>query len=138
MPDDLSERLECASYTHARRHPIVIGQIAGWSPPFQLTITQIGVLILGFLLLFRTWGLWAGFLPRQMAVLVSIGVPCVAAWLVRQVRVEGRSIARAGVGFLSLLLSPSAGANGGRRHQLGRAADLRNNAVYLHHGNQTR
>ena len=43
--EDDDQSIQCATYTHARRHPMVLGSIGGWSPPFQLTMTQLGVLL---------------------------------------------------------------------------------------------
>jgi hypothetical protein len=111
---DDDQRLSCATYTHARRHPMVLGRIAGWTPPFQLTISQIGVLLASFLGLVWTWDLWARWLPGGMATAVVLGVPSAAAWAARRARVEGRSLPRAAVGFAQLLSTPRDGVAGGR------------------------
>lgn len=112
MPEDRFVR--CASYTHARRHPMVLGRIAGWAPPFQLTITQVLVVLVSFVGLTWTWGLWAPHLPTTLSFLVAAGVPVAAAWTVRHVRVEGRSIARTALGYATLLSAPRTGRVGGR------------------------
>lgn len=111
---DEQERLACASYTHARRHPMVLGRIAGWTPPFQLTISQIAVLIISFLGLMWSWGLWARWLPGGLATMVVLAVPSSAAWAARRARVEGRSLPRAAVGFAQILSGPRQGVVGGR------------------------
>jgi hypothetical protein len=108
------EEVSCASYTHARRHPMVLGRIGGWAPPFQLSVTQIAVLLGAFGLLHWTWPLWATHVGANMAALLAVGVPSVAAWAVRRVRVEGRSLPRAALGWLALWSAPAGGQIGGR------------------------
>ena len=117
MQDD---HIVCASYTHARRHPMVLGRIAGWTPPFQLTVTQIGVLLAGFALVTWTWRWWGPVLPDTTALLVAVGTPVGAAWAVRRVRVEGRSLPRAALGWVLLLCGSSTGTVGGRPARDGR------------------
>lgn len=110
----MSDRIACASYTHARRHPMVLGRIAGWTPPFQLSITQICVLFTSVGVMARTWALWAPVLPDTVALLIAAGVPVALTWSVRRVRVEGRSLPRTLVGWLSLWSSPTCGVVRGR------------------------
>jgi conjugation transfer TcpE-like protein len=131
MADNHVDRMECHTYTHARRHPIVIGQIGGWSPPFQLTLAQIGVLFVVFLFELKTWRWWGTLLPKAMGVVVALALPVAAAWLLRRVRLEGRSVARAAVGGLAFLLTPATGLVGGRRHRTSPASDLRRARVFV-------
>lgn len=109
-----AEPIVCATYTHARRHPMVLGRIAGWTPPFQLTVTQLGVLVGSFLMLVWTWDLWSTVLPGSLATMLVLGAPMSLAWAVRRVKVEGRSIARAGLGFAMLWSAPASGVVSGR------------------------
>src|SRR5688572_19420529 len=95
MQRDDASPITCATYTHARRHPMVLGRIAGWTPPFQLTISQLAVLLVMFLVLVWTWHLWGPLVPGSSGVLVVVGVPSGAAWAARRARVEGRSLPRA-------------------------------------------
>ena len=118
MRDD--GRLQCASYTHARRHPMVLGRIAGWAPPFQLTITQVLVVLATFMLVTWSWSLWAPHLPATISYLGAAGAPVAAAWVVRHVRLEGRSLARTALGYLTLLTMPRAGRVAGRPLRIGR------------------
>ena len=104
----------CSSYTHARRHPMVLGRIAGWTPPFQLSVTQLAVLVGGFLALNVTRPLWAPLTPGSAGGVVLIGGPSLAAWMVRRVRVEGRTLPRATLGWLTLWCLPRSGRCGGR------------------------
>lgn len=113
MPEE-ADRVDCASYTHARRHPMVLGQIAGWAPPFQLSVTQIVVLLVTFAGVTWTWSAWAPLLPDTVALMTAAGVPAGAAWVVRRVRVEGRSLPRFAMGLVGLWCAPRAGGVGGR------------------------
>jgi hypothetical protein len=114
VTDDRVEPLTCATYTHARRHPMVLGQIGGWTPPFQLTLPQVGVLIVGYVLELQTWRWWGPYLPRVAAIGVAVGLPCVLAFAARRARVEGRSLPRTVVGWLMLMWVPRGGQAVGR------------------------
>jgi hypothetical protein len=103
MPDEAGiSQIHCATYTHARRHPMVLGRIAGWTPPFQLSLTQIGVLLVSFWAMVQSWRWWAPALPSTLALIIGAGVPIGLTWAVRRVRVEGRSLPRAALGWLTL------------------------------------
>jgi hypothetical protein len=131
MADDPGERLTCATYTHARRHPMVIGQIAGWTPPFQLTPTQIAVLLVSVLVESQTWQWWGPHLPRGAAVLIAIGLPCLLTWLVRRGRLEGRSVVRTTAGWLQLWGRPRGGRVGGRGYRPARPHLLPSAPVFV-------
>jgi hypothetical protein len=131
VADDVPDQLTCATYTHARRHPMVLGQIGGWTPPFQLTLPQLGVVIVAYLVEVKTWRWWGALLPPTMAVLVGAGMPCVLAWLVRHARIEGRSLPRAVLGWLMLAWSPRAPLVGGRAYRPQRATAAGRVPVYL-------
>lgn len=134
----IDEGLRCASYTHARRHPMVLGRIAGWTPPFQLSVTQLAVLVVSFLTLVRLWSLWSPLLPHPIAVLAAspAGVPAGLAWAVRRVRVEGRSVARTGLGRLMLWSMPTTGQVAGRPYRDGRAWHPGARRVYVAEGGE--
>lgn len=114
MQRDDAAPITCATYTHARRHPMVLGRIAGWTPPFQLTISQLVVLLVTFLVLVWTWDLWGPLVPGSAGMLIVLGVPSAAAWAARRARVEGRSLPRAAVGFVQLALGPTRGTLHGK------------------------
>lgn len=111
--------IACASYTHARRHPMVLGRIGGWAPPFQLSVAQIVVLVVSFAAMTWSWSAWAPFLPDTVAMMVAAGVPVGAAWALRRVRIEGRSLPRAGLGYLALWCQPAGGVVAGRPYRPG-------------------
>jgi hypothetical protein len=117
MNDELDAEIVCATYTHARRHPMVMGQIGGWTPPFQLTLTQLAVLIVTFVIETQTWQWWGRFLPRMAGVVMALGLPCLLAWVVRRTRIEGRSLPRFVAGWLVYVAMPRRGRVGGRAYR---------------------
>ena len=132
--DEQPHQLNCATYTHARRHPMVIGQIGGWTPPFQLTMPQVAVLLVGLLIEVKTWQWWLGYLPSAMAVVVALVLPVLLAWVVRRARFEGRSIGRAALGWLNLLSVPRGGQVRGRPNNPARAVALGRHSVFVAYG----
>jgi hypothetical protein len=131
-------RIVCATYTHARRHPLVLGQIGGWTPPFQLTLTQIGVLLVALFLEVRTWRWWGAHLPRVLAVVAAVGVPALLAWAVRRARIEGRSVPRAALAWFIFLLTPRRGRVGGRPDRPARPGWPGGAPVYVAAGGRAR
>ncbi|MGH9214304.1 MAG: TcpE family conjugal transfer membrane protein [Acidimicrobiales bacterium] len=117
MIDEPDAEIVCATYTHARRHPMVMGQIGGWTPPFQLTLTQLAVLVITFIVETQTWRWWGQMLPRLVGIVVALGLPCVLAWVVRRTRLEGRSLVRYAVGWVTLISTPHGGRVGGRAYR---------------------
>jgi hypothetical protein len=134
MPDLDDDHITCATYTHARRHPMVIGQIGGWTPPFQLSVTQIAVLIVAIWLEYQTWPYWLGYLPPPVALLLAAVIPSVLTWGVRRARIEGRSLPRTALGWISLLSVPRPGKVGGRAYRGARAAPMGRAAVLVARG----
>lgn len=123
MPTDL-EAITCRSYTRARRHPLVIGKIGGWTLPTPITPAQLGVLTGSFLALLWTRALWAHL--GELGNLVVQGlVPLTLAWAVRHLRIEGRPPLRAAVGLAQYLASPREGALRGRAFREPRPARVR-------------
>lgn len=125
------EQIVCATYTHARRHPMVLGQIGGWTPPFQLTLTQVFVLFVGFVIEYQTWRWWGGHLPPGLGVMVFIALPCTLAWATRRARVEGRSLPRTAIGWLAFLARPRPGRAGGRTYRQPRPSAPGRTPVYV-------
>lgn len=107
------EMVECRSYTHARRHPAVIGKIGGWTLPSPVSPTQLGVLVGSFVFLVQTRRMW-GHLPPVLNLVVLAGLPIGLAWSVRHLRMEGRSPVRMAAGLASLVSSPPGGTRLGR------------------------
>ncbi|HET6953118.1 MAG TPA: TcpE family conjugal transfer membrane protein [Acidimicrobiales bacterium] len=115
--DDDDDAVSCATYTHARRHPMVLGNIGGWTPPFQLSLVQLGTVVAVYFVEFRTWPLWGAHLPRVPAVIVALGLPWLLAWAVRHTRIEGRSLPRLALGVVMLLSAPAGGTVRGRAYR---------------------
>jgi hypothetical protein len=114
--------LECRVYTHARRHPIVIGNIQGLRIP-PVTPAQLGIGIGSLVTLAVTRVLWAHLGPLNG--LVMIGLPLALAWAARAVRMEGRAPWRAGLGWMQLWSTPRTGLLLGRRVQPAREVRYR-------------
>lgn len=138
MSDPDTGQITCATYTHARRHPMVIGQIGGWTPPFQLSVTQILVLLVVVWMEYQTWSLWLGYLPPALALGVAAALPCVLVWGVRRARIEGRSLPRTVVGWISLQSAPRPGRVGGRSYRSARAAAMGRACMFVAPGDPSR
>lgn len=109
----------CRVYTRARRHPNVIGVIGGWTLPWPLTPTQLGVLLGSFALLLSTRQLWA-FLPGSFNTMIVGGGPIFLCWAVRHLRMEGRSPVRMAAGAASYLVRPRQGTLHGKAYRISR------------------
>ncbi len=108
------------SYTHALRHPVIIGRIAGWQLPWALSATQLGAIAATALLLVATRPIWAhlGGVGNLAFFGLLVGG---AGWAARRWRVEGRSPISAAVGYLSVAVRPSRrGIRNGRPVRQGR------------------
>jgi hypothetical protein len=114
--DQDAEQIVCRSYTHARRHPNVIGVIGGWVLPWPITPTQLGVLLGSAVLLLATRSAW-GFLPGGLRLMLLGGGPLGLAWAVRHLRMEGRSPVRMAAGALGYLARPRQGSLHGRPYR---------------------
>ena len=92
------------SYTHALRHPIIIGRIAGWRLPWALSATQLGAIAATTGLLLATRPLWA-----HLGGVGNLAVFCVvvvgAGWAVRHWRIEGRSPLAVAAGVITVALA---------------------------------
>lgn len=134
--DDDGDQITCATYTHARRHPMVLGRIGDWTPPFQLTLPQLAVIFVVFWIEVQTWRFWGAHLPRTMAIVMAISVPIALAWVARRTRIEGRSLPRAAFGYATMLWMPKDGQVRGRPHRHGRAARPGMAYVYVDAGEE--
>ncbi len=105
--------MECRTYTHARRFPLVIGKVGGYALPTPLTPAQVGVLLTTVILEVSTRHLWA-VLPGALDLVVAMLLPLVLAWAVRHARVEGRSPGRYALGLLTYAARPRQGVRDGQ------------------------
>jgi hypothetical protein len=136
--DESDGRVPCATYTHARRHPMVLGKIGDWTPPFQLTMAQVAVLLVVLLIEVQTWRYWGPRLNPVLAMFVFIGLPGGLAWAVRKARIEGRSLPRAVAAWLIFLARPRSGRVGGRTYRSSRPATLAGYRTYVAEGPASR
>lgn len=136
MDDELDNQITCATYTHARRHPMVMGNIGGWTPPFQVTMPQLAVLVVSYFIEIWTWRWWGALLPRVPAIMLAIGLPCFLAWIVRRTRLEGRSLPRTVLGWLMLTWTPRMGQVGGRPNRPARPSSPLRGGIYVAPGEE--
>ena len=132
--DDEPDGIVCATYTHARRHPMVLGHIGGWTPPFQLSLPQLGVVIVTIWIEAQTYRWWGDFVPRLLGLVLAVLIPGALAWAVRSARVEGRSLPRTALAYLMLAWMPRSGVAGGRAWKQAKAAQPGLAKVYLARG----
>lgn len=104
--------VSCRVYTHARRHPVVIGNIQGLRIP-PVTPAQLLLGVSSLVLLTVSHPLWAHFGTAGNGI-VFLGVPLGLAFAARALRVEGRAPWRAGLGWLMLVAAPRRGLRLGR------------------------
>ncbi|MCX5355532.1 hypothetical protein [Streptomyces mirabilis] len=102
-------------YTHARRHPLVIGRFPGggrlWGGPY--TIPQAIVMAGSFVALIVFRPLWAHF-GLLGNVIIAFAVPYALGFVVRKVNVDGRNPLAVAGSVLGLMAAPSLGRMGGR------------------------
>lgn len=136
--DHLHEHeIVCAVYTHARRHPMVLGQIGGWTPPFQLTLPQLGVVILTVVVEAQTWRFWGPWIPGGLGLVVALVLPCALAWFVRWAHFEGRTLMRTALGWLMFLYTPREGTVRGRAYRSPAAASPGRMPVFVAQGDRS-
>jgi hypothetical protein len=111
-PSDDEMRIDCRVYTHARRHPIMIGNIQGLRIP-PVTPAQLLVGVGSLVLLVVTQPIWAHF-GGALNGLLLIAVPLGLAFAARALRVEGRAPWRAGLGWFMLVAAPRKGKRLGK------------------------
>lgn len=129
------EGIVCRSYTHARRHPLVIGKIQGYTLPSPWTPTQLGVLVASFLALLWSRPVWA-HLGGLLNLVVLLGVPMALMWCARHLRMEGRSPLRMGMGALAYVARPRQGTVHGRAHPRPRPCRLGDRRLFVDPGSR--
>ncbi|BBG20644.1 hypothetical protein RVR_P114 (plasmid) [Actinacidiphila reveromycinica] len=115
------EVLEGRCYTAARRYPLQIGRFSGGGriPGGPYTLTQLAVMIGGFVLLIVTRPVWGGHGPFDFAVAVI--VPFTAGWAVHRVQIDHRNPVAALASLSGLVAGRSAGRIHGRPCRAGSA-----------------
>ena len=105
----IPEQIECRSYTGARRHELVAGNL-GMRPK---TTEQLGVGLGLFVVLYMTKAVWGGGSGFLQLVVLAAGPMFVMAALPRAQR-EGRSALRIVAGWVLLFTAPRYGTVEGR------------------------
>lgn len=90
----------------------MIGNIQGLRIP-PVTPAQLGIFVATLVLLPMTRSVWARLGGPANGVVV-VGLPVGLAWAARAVRMEGRALWRAGLGWLQLFAAPRHGVRLGR------------------------
>lgn len=111
---DTGDELIGRCYTKARRAPLVHGVIRDVNggrglrlPGGPYTLTQLGAIVGSVALLILTRPLWGGHGLADAVVLVA--VPFAAAFLLRQMHVDGRNPAAAAASVVMMLTGPRSG-----------------------------
>ncbi|NUS17263.1 MAG: hypothetical protein HOY69_38700 [Streptomyces sp.] len=111
--------LEGRCYTAARRYPLQIGRFAGGGrmPGGPYTLTQVGVMIGGFVLLIATRPVWGGHGLADFAVVFV--VPFAAGWAIHRVQIDHRNPVMAVASLAGVAVAPPTGRLHGRpwRHR---------------------
>jgi len=117
MSGDDFRPLECGSYTHARRHPSVLGKVGGAALPFgPYTPTQGIVFFVLFASFYFSRNIWGAVITAPfLKITVLFGIPAAAMFLVRNLRIEGRSPFFFAIGVITFLSAPRYGRLRGRR-----------------------
>jgi hypothetical protein len=115
VSSDGVEVIDCACYTHARRHPEVLGRIGRTVLPVQVTAPALMTWCVSFVALVVSWARWWGALvPVPLAVLVIVGVPLGLGWLAMVTSIGGRNPFLAAGGVVRYVLRVRAGVVNGR------------------------
>lgn len=88
-------------YTAAHRRPLRIGRVGNWVLPFQVSLAQAaaGLVVFAVARIVLRGPLW--FVPFRTPILVVVSVAAAVAW--DRLRVDGRSVGRAGRGWVAYL-----------------------------------
>ena len=100
----MAERITARDYTRGFAFGEVLGRIGNWRPWWgPASLLQYASALASFLVLVRTWGLWAR-LPGPVSTLVLLAVP-VALFVAtgRRSRIDGRSPASVACALTSFL-----------------------------------
>ena len=112
MSEPAGEALIFRSYTYALRHPVVIGQVAGWRLPWAVSATQLGAVAGAGAVMLTARPIWA-----HLGGIANLAVFCfvvaVVGWATRRWRVEGRSPARFAAGLLTVAVGGGRGLRNG-------------------------
>ena len=92
--DDADAFIDCACYTHGRRHPEVLGSLGATTLPFQITAPALVAFFVTGLVMVGTWmkgGWWTWLLPAPVNAILCVAVPIVMGAVAEYARIDGRS-----------------------------------------------
>lgn len=101
------------SYTHALRHPVIIGHVAGWRLPWALSATQLGAVAAAAIVMLAIRPVWAHMGGVGNLVVFCLMVAA-AGWAARHWRIEGRSPLRVAAAVATVAIRPRDGVRNGR------------------------
>ncbi len=114
---DEIEYVDCACYTHGRRHPEVLGSLGMTLLPFQVTGPALAAFFVTGVVMVGTWvkgGWWTWVLPTPMNALLCVIVPVTAGVVSQYIRVDGRNPLVGGLAFARYGLRTRHGVVAGR------------------------
>lgn len=94
--------IDCACYTHGRRHPEVLGSLGVTRLPFQITSQSLVAFAVTGAVMVLSWvkgGWWTWLLPTPMNAMLCVIVPIAMGVVAQYVRIDGRSPLVGGVAF---------------------------------------
>lgn len=109
--------IDCACYTHGRRHPEVLGSLGATTLPFQITAPALVAFFLTGVAMVGTWvngGWWTWLLPTPFNAILCVIVPIVMGAVAQYARIDGRSPLVGGLAFARYGLRTRHGVVAGR------------------------
>lgn len=115
--DDEVEYVDCACYTHGRRHPEVLGSLGVTQLPFQITSQSLAVFAVTGAVMVFSWikgGWWTWLLPTPLNAMLCVIVPVTMGVVAQYVRIDGRSPLAGGLAFARYSIRSRRGVVAGR------------------------
>ncbi len=91
---DEIEFIDCACYTHGRRHPEVLGSLGLTQLPFQVTGQSLVAFAVTGAVMVLSWvkgGWWTWLLPTPLNAMLCVVVPVTVGVVAQYVRIDGRN-----------------------------------------------
>lgn len=111
------EYIDCACYTHGRRHPEVLGSLGATQLPFQITSQWLAAFAVTGAVMVVSWikgGWWTWLLPTPLNAMLCVIVPIAMGVVAQYVRIDGRSPLTGGLAFARYGLRSRRGMVAGR------------------------
>ncbi|MGB3735012.1 MAG: hypothetical protein WA964_08660 [Ilumatobacter sp.] len=99
---DEIEFIDCACYTHGRRHPEVLGSLGLTQLPFQVTSQSLVAFAVTGAVMVLSWvkgGWWTWLLPTPLNTVLCVVVPVMVGVVAQYVRIDGRNPLAGGLAF---------------------------------------